>query len=461
MKKIMLKNKTYLIFGLCFVFIAAAISLIFNELWHLTHSAENGGDKTDLTVYSCFENYSLKSTALTNIVDKYNEESPDTDVNIDTVSPNAFYLKLAADFSANCASDIVIAPPSYDTRMLYERGYLACLNDMFEENTDLKENTDKSFLKFTTEEKDGKSEIYGIPFDAEYIVLYCNKDIFTRCNANIPKTFGEFKESVAKIRAEGITPVACGAQDSEFYFYQALYAMESSYQSEDTAFNKYAHEMAIEKYKEFYDMGAFPASYEDTSREEYRELFLNGEAAMIVETNSFADDIVQYASGIKAGRDEFFEKFEISSFPTNAYKTSDDRYYPTVAYNAGKFTVFVNKKSYEAKKDAIKDFINYLSSSETLRLYQAHANDIMTMKNAETNANEASLISKCKVAIFYATEYKQMPSATMYRETWNRGLLKKMPDVLQGRCTAKELIYGIEEISEKLTYEKDVRAVEE
>lgn len=81
-------------------------------------------------------------------------------------------------------------------------------------------------------------------------------------------------------------------------------------------------------------------------------------------------------------------------------------------------------------------FVKYLTNSNTLRLYLAQTNDIMTVKDIENKEYKMPLVAKCKIAVGNATKVTRMPIDITYRYVWSKTIQKRLPDILSGNITA-------------------------
>lgn len=430
-----------------------------SELWGFSHTTESTSPQTRITIYNCFGTYSSKSLALSDMIDRYTKVHPDIDINNGTMPSDIFYSKLHSDFSAGCAADIIIAPPGYDTEKLYDRGYLANLsNDISSDSGDVLD-FDKSFLKLSSRKGNSLYNAYGLPFDAEYILLYCNNELFEQNGVKIPESYTEFKDAISRFAELGITPVAAGADDDNMYLYQTLCSMYSDSVSTtgsgvvwDNTFTP-----AAEQYKELYDMGAFSVKYKDLTLSNARQLFTEGKAAMIVDSSDFVNEIMQYANSDDTDYMSYINKIGVYAFPLDGGDPERPSF-STVPYNAGEFTVYVNKSAYETKHDQIFDFIKYMCKSDTMRVYLAHTNDIITVKSISNRDYVNPLTLKCTLAVENATKFTQLPANSMYRQLWISHMCRKLPSYLYGDETIEKITADIQKMSALTDFRKGVDA---
>ncbi len=438
----LLRKKRFWLFTVALIITVCVVALVIREIWLLTHTRQDESTQTQINIYNSFGNYSFKNTALSDIIDKYMEENKDTMIINSSMSNDRFYTKLHADFSADCAADIIITAPSYDIKQLYKRGYIANLDAEFQNNSAWDSIFDKNIMRFTTDYDAEPSHVYGLPFEVRYIVLYYNTEIFNKYHLQAPQSYPDFKNAVYELsKTDNIAPIAAGAIDNDIYLYQILCSMlEKTGNSESAGELPEQYLSAANYMKELYEMGAFPNNYMTLTQADAQKMFLDGSAAMIVETNSFINEIAQYANSSNVDYTKYTDKFNIVAFPCDnqsgiPYKNA----FSTVAYNAGDFTVFINKKSYENKHDKIMDIVQHLTNPDILRLYTAQINDIMVVGNIKNNEYNSRLITKCNLAIEDATKFTYMPVDLTYRNIWFTQISNTLPNVLNGTVSSSQL----------------------
>ena len=448
------KNQSKIITAVTVVITLSVILLIIKDIFSGTVSRTRNSALTPISIYSCFENSGAKSVALAGMAESYTtDRAPETDIVISSVTPEQFYTKLNADFTYGCAADIIIAPPSYDIAQLYKNGYIANIASEFKSNPEWSSKFDRSILKFVSASgTDGAEEIYGLPVNIEYVLLFCNNNIFKNCGITNPKSYADLKLAVSELAARGITPIAMGADDHEMYLYQALAAMlDNSGKipaiSDGAAPPQYSS--AFERLSGLADLHAFPADYKSLTRNDAQKMFLNGTAAMIVESSSFVNEITQYANSADIDYHKYIDSIDIIAFPTETgSRVQYNIAVSSAAYNAGDFTIFINQRAYKERRAAIMNFIKYITSPEVLRSYLAQTNDIMAIKDIENKEYKIPLIAKCKLAAENASKLTYMPINITYRDIWFSQIRGNLPQMLDGAASADEVFSSLARLTE-------------
>ena len=337
---------------------------------------------------------------------------------------------------------------------LYKRGYIASVDTEFEKDSEWADTFDKNILRFVTD----NGIIYGLPTDVEYILLFCNTEVFKRYDLETPKSYADLKNAVSVIAKTNTVPIAFTANDTDLYLYQILTSMlgDEIYSAENRNPNN-GYSNAMDYMKELHSLGAFPKSYKTMTQSDANNLFLDGSAAMIVTTNSFIDDITQYANTEAKDYTKYINQFEIIAFPSKTQADSGNRskiVFSTVAYNAGEFTIFISKNAYKKKHDEVMKLAKYLTKPEALRSYLGQTNDIMSIKYIENKEYKTRLVTNCKLAVETATKFTSMPIDITYRYIWRNCLGKSIPEIFDGSVTFDSVASKINNATELNDYKK-------
>lgn len=429
------------------------ILIISRSLWITFHTSVEKENQIEINIHNCFGNYSSKNAALSDIIENYSKKNSNVRISNTSLPTEKFYTKLLADFSANCGADIIIAPPSYDILQLYKRGFIASISSEFAKDAEWAETFDRNVLRFVTY----NDSIYGLPTDVEYILLFCNTEIFKRYGLELPKSYAGFKKVVSALAKTDSIPIAFTPNDTDLYLYQILTAMLGSYDYSSDKDGKLGAEYAdaMSYMKELYLLGAFPENYKNLNKDEANNLFLSGSAAMIAAPSSFVNDIVQYTGTDDSDYTKYINRIGVIPFPSgNSLNQTENSFFSTVAYNAGEFTIFISKNAYEKKYDEIMSFVKYLTKPEALRVYLAQTYDIISIKNTENKDYKKPLITNCKIAAESATKYVAMPIDVTYRYIWKNYMCKNIPNIFDGLTDYNDVAEEINRLSAFTDYNK-------
>ena len=133
-------------------------------------------------------------------------------------------------------------------------------------------------------------KIYGIPVDMGLIMVFYNKDIFSRYNLSVPKTYADFLQICKTLQSNNVNPLSLGFGDGwtagvDFMqeWYMLLYKDPDFFRNIHSGRTKFADSpefrRAVERSRERF---AFAASNPfGTSNDQSIQLFASGRAAML------------------------------------------------------------------------------------------------------------------------------------------------------------------------------------
>ncbi|WP_238884196.1 ABC transporter substrate-binding protein [Clostridium sp. YIM B02551] len=198
---------------------------------------ENNGEKSD---YKSKESKEVTIKFLSNLpertsgqgkleqllIDRYMQENPNVKVEVEAYQDEPYKQRFKAYAICNELPDIffIWGQPSFFNPVM-QGGYASELNlDYFYKNN-FSEDSLKGFKM--------NDKLYGIPKSTDYMVLYCNKDVFSKLNLKIPSNYEELIDSCRKLRSSGINPIAMNMKDKwpMALLYQELVLMEGNNQA--------------------------------------------------------------------------------------------------------------------------------------------------------------------------------------------------------------------------------------
>jgi raffinose/stachyose/melibiose transport system substrate-binding protein len=161
--------------------------------------------KVKLTIES-WRNDDLKIWQDT-IIPAFNKSYPDIEVVFAPTAPADYNAALNAKLEGGTAGDLITCRPFDASLALFDKGYLAPLNDL----PGLENFGDVAKSAWITD--DGKN-IFCVPMASVIHGFIYNADIFNELGLQEPKTEAEFFELLEKIKADGnYTPLDIGTAD--------------------------------------------------------------------------------------------------------------------------------------------------------------------------------------------------------------------------------------------------------
>ncbi len=223
--------------------------------------------------------------AFQNAIDKYVEQNPDVEVNVQEIPTEEFKTIIKTKFASDDAPDIFPVFSGDEAESYYENGYLADLSDMEDVVARFEEGADS-----TLRTEDGA--LYGLPIEIQLILGYYNKDLFEQYDLEVPKTWDELLNICEVFQENGITPIALGHKE-EWVTQMISYGLNATkIQVKDPEFykgtadgtSKFAECSGfldtLEKYQDLIEKGYIQEGSLSTTADQQYEMFVREEAAM-------------------------------------------------------------------------------------------------------------------------------------------------------------------------------------
>lgn len=305
------------------------------------------------------------------VADDYNSTNGhNVEIEIETYENEQYKTKLASLMASNSQPDVFFTWSSGYLKPFVQGGKVLDLTPYLDADSEWKGRFNEGvFGPVTIEDK-----VYAIPNGQSVAVMYYNKKIFSDQGIEVPTTYGEFLDSVKKLKAADITPISAPVKDAWIagqLLQQSANAVGgidlfNSISNGSRDWNDQDLISAGGMLKELADLGAFPSGYLGMTNDEGREAFLNENTAMY-----------------------YMGSWEVSALSNEAYPA---------AGNIGVFNIppvqggenlavgdvdlayAVSAKSENA--DAAVDFIKLFSEPEIQQRY-AYEADYLTSTNAE------------------------------------------------------------------------------
>ena len=168
-------------------------------------AASAGGETVNLSIES-WRNDDL-SIWQDQIIPAFEKTHPNIKVTFNPTAPADYNGILNTKLEAGSAGDLITCRPFDASLALYQKGYLASLNDL----AGLKNFGDVAKSAWIT---DNGKDVFCVPMASVIHGFIYNKDIFAKLGiTSTPTTLAEFHTLLDKIKAAGITPLDMGTKD--------------------------------------------------------------------------------------------------------------------------------------------------------------------------------------------------------------------------------------------------------
>lgn len=326
-------NKKFKLMGL-----TTAATLMLAACGGETDSTTDSGDKTEITYYS-FSATPDYEEQLDQMVEKFEEENTDIDVNVELVPYADYFTKLQTLMAGDQAPDVFEL--NYENFVSYaEKGALLDLDEYIQND----EEFDSGALNqeaFEAYQYDGKQ--YGMVESFSNVVTFYNKDLFDAAGLDYPTsdwTWADEVEAAKKLTdvENDIYGTYSPVTMNEFYKVAAQNGGSLKDAEGNWTFNDPKNVEALEYMVNNVTKDHISPSPEEMSGQESGDLFLNGQLAMVHTGiwmfDQFKDADFDWDIQVEAGNTQ-----KATHFFANGLAVSKDTENAEAAY---KFTKFMS-----------------------------------------------------------------------------------------------------------------------
>ena len=140
------------------------------------------------------------------IIPAFNAHYPDIQVTFSPAAPTEYNAILASKLEAGSAGDLITCRPFDQSLGLFDRGYLASLNDL----PGMEHFSDVAKSAWIT---DDGSDVFCVPMASVIHGFIYNKDVFDEVGIGAPATYEAFLASLQTLKDAGHTPLVMGTTD--------------------------------------------------------------------------------------------------------------------------------------------------------------------------------------------------------------------------------------------------------
>ncbi|WP_343229036.1 ABC transporter substrate-binding protein [Rhizobium setariae] len=306
---------------------------------------------------------------------EFAKKHPDIKLDVVAAEQSSYKTKLNTAMASGNPPDVFYTLPGGFLNAFVKGGQMYALDQ------DLaKDGWGNSFLESAIAQTTKDGHAYAVPVDVDSVVFWYNKALFAEKGWTAPATYDEMLALADKIKADGIVPFSLGNKDSwpaTFWFQYLEMRLKgsgviASFVNQDAnatlgTEGAKAFEMVAELAKKDY----FPTGFNGMSDQEANMLFLNGQAAMLLNGT--------WQIGASADAPEGFE-LGFFAFPTVKDGAGDQS--DVLAGVAASFGVSEKAAN---KVDAVT-LLKFLSSTEVMTKYVELRKTMVTVKGATTEA---------------------------------------------------------------------------
>lgn len=391
--------------------------------------------KNKITFMSSWGAYDTKAPCIKQLFNQIVEQDSSLEIEDASMAGEDFLFILKTDFASGSEPDIFGLWPGSDFNLLVKQGKVADLTELLKEDP----KWYQSFRKETWDAVTVNGHIYGLPIEMIYEGLFINRDLFDAYDVKVPTTFEELLEAVEIFRSHNIIPIAYSQTSEGSYIYQNMVMKLGGKEDVEQPFDasgkiKPCYIEGMYYMKQLYEAGAFPKylySIDDKSR---NELFLNKEAAMIVQGSWFIGE------GAVDSNDQSVEVIPFPAMP-------DGKADPTaIIYGCGNGIFHLSEKAYnnpELREDCIK-VLKQMTAPEHVAIF-AQESGFISNVDLGIYAPEKTMMGQQGVRL--VEQSRELVSAVDWcinRDVWRDVVIKEFPNMLKGQIMPETIYEEVE-----------------
>lgn len=392
--------------------------------------------KTKIKFMSSWAAYDTKSQQLQKLLQEFQAQHPDIEIVDKSMAGEDFLFILKTDFASGNAPYVFGLWPGSDFRLLVQKGQVADLTDLLDQNPEWFQQFKEETWNYVTVDE----RIYGIPLEIIYEGLFINNDLFAQYNVKPPTNFEELLEAVKIFKEHDIIPIAYNATPEGSYIYQNIVMKLGGKEDVENPFDeegniKPCYIQGMYYMKELYEAGAFPEralSIDDKTR---NDLFVNKEAAMIVQGSWFIGD---------TALSSYDTTVDVMPFPDIEGGKADPS---AIIYGCGNGIFHISQKAWE--DEAIREtsiaLLKHLTSKEASDAFIKRSGFISNLKDVPQEEKGDSISQKGDDLMRNAKELVGTVDSFIDRRIWEDTVIAQFPRMLRGAITPEEIYEQVKE----------------
>lgn len=257
------------------------------------------------------------------MIETFEAENPDIDVEFDYVDSGNYSAKFAALASSNEVPDVFWTQSGYYCDQINE-GLLLDLSDAladkaYEGDIPWKDTYIPSLLESLQDiAYSGCGEMesydYGVPFTMTTIAVMYDKAVYEEFGLSVPKTWEDFMANCEAVKKAGYTALSVQSNTCidwmprlfwDQFCREEIEEQEKTFESGEMTFSTESVKKGMEEYKKLWEKGYLPENFMTSDLDTTAQLFLQGKLAHVL----IAPDKIQYIM------DNAPDTMELATFP--------------------------------------------------------------------------------------------------------------------------------------------------
>lgn len=376
----------------------------------------------ELEVVTIFAGNDGNAQNYANYCRRWQTETGNVIIDRSAISDETFKTRVNNDFATGSEPDVLFFFNGADANNFIEADRVVSLEEIREEFPDFASNLNTEEIPTSLVD----DEIYAIPVNGYWEAMFVNEAVLEAAGVAIPGadyTWEQFLTDCKKIKRAGYTPIAAALGNIPHYWWEFAIFNHTSPKLHMTIPGSVEEEIGqawvagMEDIRYLYEEGYFPKNTNSATDDETFALFMNGQAAFMIDGSWKVGSIVQNCMTDPADPDtldeEKLEQFGVTFVPgTDCRKATDLIGGMSMGY-------YITQKAWkdEATREAAVSFVSYMTSDEVTPSFSQHTSN--ALKNRDTTRVE---------------EYNSLQQKAIKMLEQRTSLTGAVQDVFQGKC---------------------------
>lgn len=410
-----------------------------------TDTADTGTKPISLEVVTTFAGNDGNLQNFKTFSAEWEKMTGNTVVDKSAVTDESFKARVINDFATDSEPDVLFFFNGVDANSFIEADMVVPLSEIREEYPDFGSNID--FDRVPTSLVD--DEIYAIPANGYWEAMFVNTTVLEKAGVELPGADYQWEQFLAdceKIKNAGYTPIAAALGNIPHYWWEFSIFNHTSPQEHMTIPDSADEEIGqawvagMEDITSLYQLGYFPEITNSATDETTFSMFMNGEAAFLLDGSWRVGGIVQNCQSDPDDPgtldEEMLSQFDVTFVPSmgGKRKTTDLIGGMSMGY-------YITRKAWEDpdSRAAAVSYVSYMTSDEVVSFFTQHT--INALKNAPVIDSEDynSLQRKAMNMLMRCTSFTNAVQDRFYGEC-RVYTFDDLPEIVTGQVSAEDAV---------------------
>lgn len=412
-----------------------------------TKSEEELNTGVELEVITTFAGNDGNSQNYRNYCREWVEQTGHTIIDKSSLSDETFKTRVINDFVTGSEPDVLFFFNGADANNFIEAGKVVSLDEIREVYPDFASNLNTE--KIPTSLVDDK--IYAIPVNGYWEAMFVNTAVLEAAGVNTPGedyTWEQFLKDCDTIKRAGYIPIAASLGNIPHYWWEFSIFNHTGADNhmmipgsvEDEGGQAWI--AGLNDIKELYRNDYFPRETTTISDDVTFSMFMDGEAAFLIDGSWKVGSIVQNCQSNPedpATLDvEKLEQFDVTFVPgTEARKATDIIGGMSMGY-------YITRDAWEdpATREAAVSFVSYMTSDEVIPDFAQHTSHIMLNPPETGDAGGQEYNSLQRKALDMLAESTSLTGAVqdIFQGDCRESTFDKMPEIVTGQIAVEDAV---------------------